>query len=272
MACTHVTANQDPADSPEIERAMREFFSRWGDQVDELADELEAALRRGAIDLDTLEAISADIEMEMGEFTNDIEVVFREHSEMAAEAGRAVAGRQYALDIAFDIVPRRTIEELDDWAVTASQHVSDSVEDEMTRYLRGAHREGLSVDEIADDFQEEFIEGRVKDSKAEQLARDNTVAPSNAGSHTAFRDANSVVGEEWLATSDGRTRDSHLAAGGQIVEVNQPFLVGGYRADHPGDPSLPVEEYTRCRCTIVPVFADQLTDSQLRRLAAGQRI
>lgn len=252
---------------------MREFFSRWGDSVDGLADDLEAALRRGAIDLETVEAISADIEGQMGDFTSDIEIVFREHSETAAAAGREVAGRRYQLDINFDIVPRRTIDELDDWAVTASQHVSDSLEDEMTNYLRGAHEEGLSVDDIADDFQEEFIEGRVKDSKAEQLARDNTVAPSNAGNHSALVDASSVIGEEWIDTADARTRETHRAAGGQIVAVDQPFIVGaGYRAQHPGDPSLPVEEFTQCRCTVVPAFSDELTDGQLQRLAAGQRI
>ena len=36
---TYVAANADPADAPEIERAMREFFGRWENTVDPLAEQ-----------------------------------------------------------------------------------------------------------------------------------------------------------------------------------------------------------------------------------------
>jgi hypothetical protein len=269
---THVAVNRDPANAPTIERTMREFFDRFGDAVDPIAADLETAIRRGDVDLGTLRSIRAEVGPRMGGFANDLEVVFREHGEQSAEAGRAIAARRQSLDIAFDTVPRRTLAQLDDWATTASEYVADSMEAEITNYLRGAHEEGLSVDEVADQFQDELVEGRIKDSKADQLARDNTVAPSNAGNHSALRDAEGIVGEEWIDTSDGRTRDTHAAAGGQVVAVDQPFVVGGYRAEHPGDPSLPPEEFTRCRCTVVGVFRDELTDGQYQRLVAGQRI
>lgn len=264
-----VTANAEL--SPEQERAVRDFIERWNRTVEPLAESLESAIRRGVLDLGTTDAIRTDIKAEFGNFTNDLDVIFREHAKDAAQAGRAIAARQHQLDISFDIVPRRTIDELEDWATTASGHVSDTLEDNVTAWLKGAHEEGLSVDDIADQFQDEFVDGRLKDWKAEQLARDNTVAPSNAGNHSALEDAPGVVGEQWLDAGDGRVRETHEEADGQVVGVDQPFLVGGYEAMHPGDPALPVEEFTQCRCTAVPVFANDLTADQEATLRAGGR-
>jgi hypothetical protein len=38
---------------------------------------------------------------------------------------------------------------------------------------------------------------------------------------------------------------------GQTVGLHESFDVGGYAADHPGDPSLPPSESIQCRCAIV---------------------
>ena len=49
---------------------------------------------------------------------------------------------------------------------------------------------------------------------------------------------------------DGRTRDSHLDADGQEVDLDQPFEIGGYKMIQPGDMSLgaPISEVANCRC------------------------
>jgi hypothetical protein len=270
----HVTASQldDSLLPPEVERAVRDFIDNWEGTVDPVADDLVEAVRSETIDLGTTQSIRADIKQRLGNFTQDFEVLFREHTENAVQAGRAVAGRRFSLDVSFDRVPRRTLRQLDDWPATLSETVSDTLADDVSSYLRGAHEEGLSVDKIADQFQDEFVDGRIKNWKAEQLARDTTIPPSNAGSHSAFQDADSVVGEEWLATGDSRTRDTHLEADGQVTAVDTPFLVGGHTARYPGDPRLPIEESTQCRCTTVPVFADELSDGQLATIRAGGRV
>jgi hypothetical protein len=81
-----------------------------------------------------------------------------------------------------------------------------------------------------------------------------------------------VIGERWNATNDGRARDTHLAAEGQISPVNSSFIVGGVRLAHPGDPEGPLREIANCRCYSTPVFADELTDSEVAQLRAGQRL
>jgi hypothetical protein len=56
------------------------------------------------------------------------------------------------------------------------------------------------------------------------------------------------VKKKWVAILDERTRTSHAQADGQVVDINQPFNVNGYNAQHPRDASLPPEETSNCRC------------------------
>ena len=61
-----------------------------------------------------------------------------------------------------------------------------------------------------------------------------------------FREDSSVVGKRWVAHHDERTRSSHLAANGQTVAIDDPFIVGGAALAFPGDPSAPMEEVANC--------------------------
>jgi len=47
------------------------------------------------------------------------------------------------------------------------------------------------------------------------------------------------------------------AADGQIVNMAESFLVGGYPAKYPCDPDLPPEESIQCRCTVAGVIEDK---------------
>ena len=62
--------------------------------------------------------------------------------------------------------------------------------------------------------------------------------------------------KQWVATGDGRTRDSHLAAHGQVVDVDKPFEVGGAELMHPHDPAGPAKETINCRCRTVTIHPD----------------
>ncbi|AXR80795.1 phage minor head protein [Natrarchaeobaculum sulfurireducens] len=266
----HITTNQEL--SPEQERAYNRFLEEWEGTTEPLVDEIRDAVLNDQIDLSTLEGIRTEIEPRVGTYTADFETLFREVGEDAAVAGRTIAARRYELDIAFDVVPESAIAELDDWAVTASQSVSDTIGEEVTRYLRGAMEEGVSVDEIADQFQTEYAAQRLTDTHAEQLALDATLGPSETGNHSAHEEAPGVVAEEWNTNLDGREREAHADAHGQIVPVDATFLVGGEELLHPHDPSGSIENTTRCRCSALPVFTDDLTEDELEAIENGERL
>jgi uncharacterized protein with gpF-like domain len=78
---------------------------------------------------------------------------------------------------------------------------------------------------------------------------------ANAGSFQLFKDWD-VQEKEWGATTDDRTRDSHEQANGQVVGIDDFFVVGGSNMMYPGDAShgAPRKEYISCRCAVLPVF------------------
>jgi SPP1 gp7 family putative phage head morphogenesis protein len=65
------------------------------------------------------------------------------------------------------------------------------------------------------------------------------------------------VKKGWLATLDGRTRDSHAAMDGEEVELDEKFSNG---LRFPGDPNGRPAEVYNCRCRMVHVFPKYRTD------------
>ena len=100
---------------------------------------------------------------------------------------------------------------------------------------------------------------RLLDLRGEVIARTESLQSLNAGADEAIRqvvDSGAVRREQvmkvWVAATDARTRDTHLAMNGQAVPLDQPFeSPSGARLMYPGDVSLgaPPEEIISCRCT-----------------------
>lgn len=119
--------------------------------------------------------------------------------------------------------------------------------------------------------------------RAERIARTETTGAFNAGAQQAYAEEGAGV-KQWLATPDDRTREEHLEASGQCVPADQPFDVGGFSLQFPGDPSGPAELVVNCRCTTIAARtceelgaissdADRMTDRELdrRELEAEER-
>lgn len=87
-------------------------------------------------------------------------------------------------------------------------------------------------------------------NRAQRIGRTESTAALNAGATAAFK-AEGINRKEWVSTLDPRTRDSHLAANGQVQGMFEPFVVGGALLQFPGDPSGPAEEVINCRCAMV---------------------
>lgn len=51
----------------------------------------------------------------------------------------------------------------------------------------------------------------------------------------------------WVSQRDERVRDDHWDADGQIVALNEPFVVGDEKLDFPGDPSASPAQTANCR-------------------------
>lgn len=87
---------------------------------------------------------------------------------------------------------------------------------------------------------------------ATRNARTAITSAQNAGRIDSYYRAAKMgieVEKEWLATLDGRTRDSHAWIDGEVVPLDHEFSNG---CEYPGDPAGEPEEVYNCRCTMVP--------------------
>ena len=97
--------------------------------------------------------------------------------------------------------------------------------------------------------------GRLQRLRGETIARTELLGSVHAAQAEGLQQlkdsgqlAQDAVTNEWDASSDGDTRDSHRAANGQVRQQGQAFEVGGFAMMYPGDQSAPIEEVANCRC------------------------
>lgn len=97
------------------------------------------------------------------------------------------------------------------------------------------------------------------------VLRANLIARTEVHRTASF--ANEMVAEnmgiagtkkEWVAVADGRTRATHIAATGQQVGLEEPFIVGGDKLKYPGDPAGSPGETINCRCVSIYTTPDFL--------------
>jgi uncharacterized protein with gpF-like domain len=90
--------------------------------------------------------------------------------------------------------------------------------------------------------------GAVARNRALTIAITETHSASTYASQEAAKATGLTLEKEWVSAEDSRTRPTHIEADGQRVGMDEPFNVGGYELQYPGDPSGPPEETIRCRC------------------------
>ena len=76
------------------------------------------------------------------------------------------------------------------------------------------------------------------------------------------KDERKYLMKEWISAQQiGRTRPAHLAAHGQRVPYDKPFIVGGEELDFPGDPKGSPGNTINCLCRMV-TFLDPLIEKR----------
>ena len=95
--------------------------------------------------------------------------------------------------------------------------------------------------------------------RAERIFRTELNRVFSVGAYDKLTAVSAIIPDvqkQWLSTGDNRTRDSHLAAHGQVQDYDKPFNVGGEDLDYPLDPSGSAKNVINCRCRIVTVYPD----------------
>ena len=110
--------------------------------------------------------------------------------------------------------------------------------------------QGEPIDKIADRLAQ-VIGMNLR--SAVSAARTMVTSAENKGRQDGFERAAAagiILEREWIATSDGRTRDWHRELDGVTVGVDEPFENAIGKIMYPGDPSANGANIWNCRCTI----------------------
>ena len=90
----------------------------------------------------------------------------------------------------------------------------------------------------------------MNETAAIRNARTMVTSAENKGRQDSYARAEAdgiILAKEWVSTNDSRTRHSHAALDGAVVDQDKKFDNG---LMYPGDPSGRPEELWNCRCTV----------------------
>lgn len=125
-------------------------------------------------------------------------------------------------------------------AFVASEQTMETIVGHVMGSLQTSYEAGVGTHEAAAALRETFT--GLEDWKLRQIARTEVNRAQNEGAERTLRELG-IRFQQWWATQDGRTRESHLAMHEQIVRVGQPFENG-----------LMYPSEVNCRCRLVPWF------------------
>lgn len=130
--------------------------------------------------------------------------------------------------------------------------VNNTTYNNIKEIIRQAYDEGWSTAQLEQEIRDLYSNfSKVRSTRIAMTEMNGVV---NGGSFEGYREAG-VENKEWM-TAPGANYPRHEeydGLDGQIVPVDQPFVVGGALMMYPGDPDGPPEEVINCHCTFAAV-------------------
>ncbi len=132
-----------------------------------------------------------------------------------------------------------------------ARQVNETTWEQLKAELQAGIDAGEGIEGLGERV-EAVMADRIASSK-ETIARTEVNGALNGGTLLAWRQSGVVSKKEWIAALDDRTRETHIAAHGQQVDLDADFEVGVGAGPAPGQIGLP-EEDINCRCSMVAVL------------------
>ena len=141
-----------------------------------------------------------------------------------------------------------------------AEMVGETTREKIRGMMSAAQDEGWSITKMIDEIQS--IYGGWSETRAEMIARSETIRSSNAGQVEAFRQTG-VVEHEWYASPDERTcpfcaemHGQKIAVGGVWQPEGAEMVVSGQRLVMSYGDVLYPPLHPACRCTTMAVLGD----------------
>ena len=139
-------------------------------------------------------------------------------------------------------------------SLEAFDSVSKTTTEKIMRVITEGAKDGLSTDQIIINILDRVAAPEITVSRAETIARTETLTAVSIGQAAAAKNAAEVIPglkKGWLTVGDDRVRDSHAAVDGELVGTQEKFSNGLLypRDTRAGDAS----DVINCRCTLILV-------------------
>ena len=186
------------------------------------------------------------------------------YGSVAASALSRLADR---LGIAFDVEDPSVQDFIQARANQLAGQVTDTTYQAIKDALSEGTAAGESIQQIAARVGAIFDEA--DQVRAETIARTEVGSAYGASTRLGVSNApDSVVGGlQWIATRDGRARDDHADADGQVIPTDGFFDIGGEQLAYPGDPSGSPDNTINCRCVTAVLTPDEMPDDNTETAA-----
>lgn len=150
---------------------------------------------------------------------------------------------------------------------TLINQINDTTRQALMDNLSAGYDAGESIEDLKKRVQEVFTQA--SDTRAEMIARTESLKASNSASVEAYRQSGVVKAKEWLAERDARTCPFCLKQDGKFTDLNKNFFEEGdtiteggqtltIQFTNVGEPPLHVD----CRCTTIPVILEAAAEEK----------
>jgi HK97 family phage portal protein len=247
----------------ESKRDMGSFVPELERRVVDLERRIEAQVRAAL-----LKAHGARGKADAGDV--DWDAVLAEYETTLGSAyAKIVSTRgQAALDgVVDDGIFDLTVPGVTDWLSTVGGEQSKLIVATLKDQLAEALAAGDTAEETATTIATRIAElFELRRNEANRIAWTETGKAYNFGTLEGFRQSEVVTKKEWLSVDDEHTRDAHREADGQVVGLDEFFLVDGELLDFPGAPGASAGNAINCRCAMQPVIDEDAKAARSTRL------
>ena len=131
--------------------------------------------------------------------------------------------------------------------------ISINMANRIKKLIDVGRADGLTLPQITKLVSSKFLP--ISRSRAALIARTETHNAASYANHsyhsTAAKELGTKMLKKWVATNDARTRSAHSAANGQVVDMDESFIVGGAEMEYAGDSKGGARNVINCRCIII---------------------
>jgi uncharacterized protein with gpF-like domain len=135
------------------------------------------------------------------------------------------------------------------WALNNSELITATTMKQLRNLISDGQVEGLGNKEIAKNIRAKIPS--ISNVRANTIARTETHSAAGYANESAAIATGLNLKKEWVAFIDGREREAHAEADGQVVNRDEEFTVDGEQLQYAGDPSGSAGNIINCRCVIL---------------------